>query len=73
MLGLCAFGSTAMYSVPSMAAVAQSPAIKVSGQVVDEQGEPLLGATIRVKNSSIGTTTDWMEISSWKCLVMLFC
>lgn len=58
MLGLCAFGSTAMYSVPAMAAVAQSPAIKVSGQVVDEQGEPLLGATIRVKNSSIGTTTD---------------
>lgn len=58
MLGLCAFGSTAMYSVPAMAAVAQLPAIKVSGQVVDEQGEPLLGATIRVKNSSIGTTTD---------------
>ena len=58
MLGLCAFGSTAMYSVPAMAAVAQSPAIKVSGQVVDEQGEPLLGATIRVKNSSVGTTTD---------------
>ena len=58
MLGLCAFGSTAIYSVPAMAAVAQSPAIKVSGQVVDEQGEPLLGATIRVKNSSVGTTTD---------------
>ena len=58
MLGLCAFGSTAMYSVPAMAAVAQSSAIKVSGQVVDEQGEPLLGATIRVKNSSVGTTTD---------------
>ena len=73
MLGLCAFGSTAMYSVPAMAAVAQSPAIKVSGQVVDEQGEPLLGATIRVKNSSIEQPPIWMEISSWKCLVMLFC
>ena len=58
MLGLCAFGSATMYTVPTMAAVAQSPAIKVSGQVIDEQGEPLLGATIRVKNSSIGTTTD---------------
>lgn len=58
MLGLCALGGTAMYPVSVMAAVAQSPAIKVSGQVIDEQGEPLLGATIRVKNSSIGTTTD---------------
>ena len=43
MLGLCALGGTAMYPVSVMAAVAQSPAIKVSGQVVDEQGEPLLG------------------------------
>lgn len=58
MLGLCALGGTAMYPVSVMAAVAQSPAIKVSGQVVDEQGEPLLGATIRVKDTSIGTTTD---------------
>ncbi len=58
MLGLCALGSTAVYPISAMAAVAQSPAIKVRGQVVDEQGEPLLGATIRVKNTSIGTTTD---------------
>ena len=58
MLGLCALGGTAMFPVSVMAAVAQSPAIKVSGQVVDEQGEPLLGATIRVKDTSIGTTTD---------------
>ena len=33
MLGLCALGGTAMYPVSVMAAVAQSPAIKVSGQV----------------------------------------
>lgn len=58
MLGLCALGSTAVYPISAMAAVAQSPAIKVRGQVVDEQGEPLLGATIRVKNTSTGTTTD---------------
>lgn len=59
MLGLCALGSAAVYPMSAVAAVTQSSAIKVRGQVVDEQGEPLLGATIRVKNtSSTGTTTD---------------
>ena len=45
MLGLCAFGGTAVYVTPAMAAVAQSPTIKVSGKVIDELGEPLMGAT----------------------------
>ena len=59
MLGLCALGSAAVYPMSAVAAVTQSSAIKVRGQVVDEQGEPLLCATIRVKNtSSTGTTTD---------------
>lgn len=58
MLGLCAFGGTAVYPTTAIAAVTQSPTIKVSGQVVDEQGEPLLGATIRIKNGQTGTTTD---------------
>ena len=59
MLGLCALGSAAVYPMSAVAAVTQSSAIKVRGQVVDEQGEPLLGATIRIKNtSSTGTTTD---------------
>lgn len=58
MLGLCAFGGTAMYPTSAMATVAQSPTIKVRGQVVDEQGEPLLGATIRIKDGQTGTTTD---------------
>lgn len=73
MLGLCALGGTAMYPVSVMAAVAQSPAIKVSGQVVDEQGEPLLGATIRVKTLQSEQLLIWMEISSWRCLAMLSC
>ena len=42
MLGLCAFGGTAMYPGSAIAAVAQSPTIKVRGQVIDDQGEPLL-------------------------------
>lgn len=58
MLGLCALGSTAVYPLSAMAAVAQSPTIKVRGQVIDELGEPLLGATIRIKNAQGGTTTD---------------
>lgn len=58
MLGLCAFGGTMVYPSSALAAVAQSPSIKVSGQVIDEQGLPLLGATIRVKDGQTGTTTD---------------
>lgn len=59
MLGLCAFGGTMVYPSSALAAVAQSPSIKVSGQVIDEQGLPLLGATIRVKDGQTGTTTDF--------------
>ena len=57
MLGLCAFGGL-VYPTSAIAVVAQSPTIKVSGQVVDEQGLPLLGATIRIKDGQTGTTTD---------------
>ena len=59
MLGLCAFGGTAMYPGSAIAAVAQSPTIKVRGQVIDDQGEPLLGATIRIKDGQGGTTSDF--------------
>ena len=30
----------------------------VKGQVVDESGEPIIGATVQVKGSSGGTITD---------------
>jgi acetylornithine/N-succinyldiaminopimelate aminotransferase len=36
----------------------KSPAIKVRGQVIDEQGEPLTGATVRIKGGQGGTITD---------------
>lgn len=72
MLGLCALGSAAVYPMSAVAAVTQSSAIKVRGQVVDEQGEPLLGATIRVKTlHQLEQPPIWMAISSWKYLAML--
>lgn len=41
----------------SLHSVAQEP-IKVSGTVLDESGEPLIGCTVRLKNGSMGTVTD---------------
>ena len=55
MLSLCAMGGMMVYPTPAIATVAQSPAIKVRGQVIDEQGEPLTGATVRIKGGQGGT------------------
>jgi TonB-linked SusC/RagA family outer membrane protein len=41
-----------------MASVEQAQTIKVSGQVVDQDGEPLIGATVRVKGAQTGSVTD---------------
>ena len=46
------------YPVPAMASVTQQQTIKVSGQVVDQGGEPLIGATIKVKGTATGVVTD---------------
>jgi TonB-linked SusC/RagA family outer membrane protein len=35
-----------------------SELIKISGQVVDEKGEPIIGATIKIENSNVGTITN---------------
>ena len=77
MLGLCAFGGTAVYVTPAMAAVAQSPTIKVSGKVIDELGEPLMGATVRIKDGQGGTATDLdgnfqLEVSGKAVLVISY-
>ena len=66
MLSLCIFGSMVVYPTPAMATVAQSPTIKVRGQVVDEQGEPLTGATIKIKGGQGGPM--WTETSNWRFL-----
>ena len=59
MLCLGAMGGMAVTPIPAMASVAQNQAvIKVKGQVVDDQGEPLVGATVKTKDAKNGTVTD---------------
>ena len=51
----------------AMASVQQDQKIKVSGQVVDQDGEALIGATIRLKGAQSGVVTDFdgnFEISA---------
>ena len=43
----------------AMASVTQSKTMKVSGQVVDQDGQPLIGATVKVKNAKLGVVTDF--------------
>ena len=51
-------GGLTLLSVPAMASVTQQT-IKVTGQVVDQGGEPLIGATVRVKGEQSGSVTDF--------------
>lgn len=59
MLCLGVIGGVSLSPMAATAAMAQSQTIKVKGQVVDENGEPMIGATVRVKNSQAGTVTDF--------------
>mgnify|MGYP001287689012 FL=1 len=36
---------------------------KVTGQVLDENGEPVIGASVVVKGTTIGTVTDFAVTS----------
>ena len=48
-----------------------SSAKKITGIVVDVNGEPIIGATVMVKGTSNGGITDMMvHILSWMCLEM---
>ena len=58
MLLLALVAGLTVCPIPAMASVTQQQTIKVSGQVVDQEGEPLIGATIKVKGSSTGVVTD---------------
>ena len=58
MLLLSVIGGLAFCPAPAMASVAQQQTIKVSGQVADQDGEPLIGATVRVKGAEGGAVTD---------------
>ena len=57
-LGL--IGGSNLLTSPLQAAETQASqaTITVKGQVVDQDGEPLMGATIKVKDSTNGTVTD---------------
>lgn len=53
--GVCAIPSA--YAEP-MQAVAPAEAGTVTGMVVDQEGEPLIGATVMVKGTTTGSATD---------------
>ena len=58
MLMLGMGGGLAFSPVPAMASVTQQT-LKVSGQVIDQDGEPLIGATVKVKGATSGSITDF--------------
>ena len=47
MLSVALIGGSTLCTTPVMASVAQAKTIKVSGQVVDQEGQPLIGATVK--------------------------
>ena len=57
MLSMGVLGGLTLCPTPVMAAVQQT--VKASGQVVDQDGEPLIGATVKLKNATSGTVTDF--------------
>ena len=59
MLCLAALGGLMTCPMPVSASVLQSQTIKTQGQVVDEQGEPLIGVNVMVKGSRTGAVTDF--------------
>ena len=59
MLSLGVLGGMAFCPVEAKASVQQDQTIKVSGQVVDQSGESLIGATVRLKGSQSGVVTDF--------------
>jgi len=59
MLSLGVLGGIAFCPVEAKASVQQGQTIKVSGQVVDQDGEALIGATIKIKGAQTGVITDF--------------
>ena len=52
-------GGGSLTVTPAKAAIAQAQNMKVQGQVVDQDGQPLIGATVRLKGVQTGTVTDF--------------
>ena len=53
-----AMGGLSSLPAPVMASTEQAQTFVVTGQVVDHEGEPLIGATVRVKGAQGGSVTD---------------
>jgi TonB-linked SusC/RagA family outer membrane protein len=51
-------GGLAISPAPAIASVTQSQTIQVKSRVVDQEGQPLIGATVKVKGSTGGSVTD---------------
>ncbi|HLU95134.1 MAG TPA: carboxypeptidase-like regulatory domain-containing protein, partial [Membranihabitans sp.] len=51
-----------MYAIPHNTRISEttmlSPVVDVTGQVTDQQGEPLIGVNVLIKGSNQGTSTD---------------
>ena len=58
MLCLAIMSGAVVIPAPAHAEVQQTQTIKVKGQVLDDQGQPLIGATVKTKNSKTGVVTD---------------
>lgn len=51
-------GGAPGFFAPSLMQTVQAQSQKVSGTVVDEAGDPIIGANIRVKGTTTGAVTD---------------
>ena len=58
MLCFGTLGGLTLCPATAKASVQQDQTIKVSGQVVDQSGEALIGATVKVKGAQTGAITD---------------
>ncbi|WP_321332246.1 TonB-dependent receptor [uncultured Bacteroides sp.] len=63
LLGLSATALAREWNYPGIASsssvsVQQQKELKITGHVMEQDGSPVIGATVRVENSSIGTITD---------------
>ena len=59
MLSLGVLGGLSFTPMTAKASVQQDQTIKVTGQVVDQNGEALIGATVRLKGAQSGVVTDF--------------
>ena len=59
MLCFGTLGGLTLCPATAKASVQQDQTIKVSGQVVDQSGEALIGATVKVKGAQTGAITDF--------------